>query len=128
MRISDWSSDVCSSDLHDRGDLQFDSLLAVYRAGAGTGGGAVEVEELARIDRFGKDLVERLFVAEQRARRCILGFDPAAYAAVPELALVVDRDHDGDDVGRLARAQSLEEGGIGQAAFRERVVGTLNTR
>src|SRR3546814_1189433 len=109
MRISDWSSDVCSSDLHDRGDLQFDSLLAVYRAGAGTAGGAVEVEELARIDRFGKDLVERLFVAEQRARRCILGVDPASYAGVLELGLVVDRDHDGDDVPNLARAPILVE-------------------
>src|SRR3546814_19360695 len=32
MRISDWSSDVCSSDLHDPGNMWLRSLIAECRA------------------------------------------------------------------------------------------------
>src|SRR3546814_6592934 len=58
MRISDWSSDVCSSDLHDRAD-GFDGLKAVG-SGLGTAAAIVMdkstdvVQAISRISYFYK--------------------------------------------------------------------------
>src|SRR3546814_8337409 len=68
MRISDWSSDVCSSDLHiavrqflrdHRGDPQVDLLLAVDRAGSDVAGVGAEVQQVAAVDAFREHVVQR---------------------------------------------------------------------
>src|SRR3546814_19727818 len=66
MRISDWSSDVCSSDLlgrqHDRDDLRIDAFAALDVADAG----AVEhvldtvLDDLAQLGRNRRDVSTRL--------------------------------------------------------------------
>src|SRR3546814_2900104 len=66
MRISDWSSDVCSSDLlgrqHDRDDLRIDAFAALDVADAG----AVEhvlytvLDDLAQLGRNHLDVSTRL--------------------------------------------------------------------
>src|SRR3546814_13169220 len=60
MRISDWSSDVCSSDLHGRGGAVGD------RAGIRRGDRAVLLERRLQGRNFFRHRLERLLVARDR--------------------------------------------------------------
>src|SRR3546814_13495297 len=64
MRISDWSSDVCSSDLLDRA---LDSLFPV----------APQFPIFERIDRFRREVAEARFLGEQ-AEQAKLAVQPVA--------------------------------------------------
>src|SRR3546814_16238023 len=57
MRISDWSSDVCSSDLVN-GDRLWDSLMEMAKIGPGVAGGNCRLA-LSDFDREGRDLFVR---------------------------------------------------------------------
>src|SRR3546814_2156396 len=104
MRISDWSSDVCSSDLLARADLQFPALAA-----------AADVD-------FGARLGEGE-VAGPEAQRQVLDSEegPAEGGQrtlqVPHVAFLVD--HQPLDLMEHRRVRGIVK--IGRASCRERV-------
>src|SRR3546814_17442093 len=55
MRISDWSSDVCSSDLGgcDGGEQRARQHIEIERVGPGGGDEFAELLDLARLERLG---------------------------------------------------------------------------
>src|SRR3546814_5170899 len=89
MRISDWSSDVCSSDL-------FDPLLVIHRAAHDRGGELplAEIDDEARPDGH----VEQPF-DEGAARRQVAHHDAIAVIVVDRRDLAEQRDA----VGTLLR-------------------------
>src|SRR3546814_6428705 len=52
MRISDWSSDVCSSDLHRGAAVWVDLEVEVGRAATGVAGVADEADDLTWLDQL----------------------------------------------------------------------------
>src|SRR3546814_8659443 len=92
MRISDWSSDVCSSDLLDSGVHLNEDVVAV----------GVEQE----LDRA------RVAVADLLGEAHGVGADP-----VPQLRVEVGRRCDLDDLLVAALQRAVE---IGKASWRER--------
>src|SRR3546814_17221876 len=64
MRISDWSSDVCSSDLRFGADpRQFRNVIVK----SGTDGRLVRLEDVARVELGGKDYNSRSYLDGQTA-------------------------------------------------------------
>src|SRR3546814_14847204 len=94
MRISDWSSDVCSSDLHDRrGSACRDESAVLPRSGLGT---AVRIE-------VGADAVR---LAGDEAALVLRAVGPPVHAATGTGA-VVELAAIGSAVGPAHPAQTL---------------------
>src|SRR3546814_1098762 len=93
MRISDWSSDVCSSDLLDK-----------------PGGDAPEIERVATRNAIGALARHAVWLEEPETRAANL-FDPVVTvaSAVPVYRL------------RLQRSDAWRDQQIGRASWRERV-------
>src|SRR3546814_15397486 len=114
MRISDWSSDVCSSDLRMRNSFDAHRLLSWA--------GALEEPEQAAATGVQTALKLALFRAHFTDNRDVS--DPAALA---EIAASVGLDRDraaailaGDDYGELVRAEEAfwaDQNGTGGDAF-----------
>src|SRR3546814_6212956 len=68
MRISDWSSDVCSSDLHDVADNQVDALRAQDRARLGGTRRRAHCKAL-RLEIFAQRFADRRLVVDQQDAR-----------------------------------------------------------
>src|SRR3546814_9312147 len=96
MRISDWSSDVCSSDLPDIADAQFaaegrlDEIARVIEAEI-----AAAIEPFL-IDEFEDRMIERLGVDE--------GADVELYRAPVETRAVLDANR----IDKIGRASGRE--------------------
>src|SRR3546814_12406366 len=91
MRISDWSSDVCSSDLED--------LLAVHHDGV--------VQRAAAGEAHGAHLLDVLCEAEGAGARDIALEGALAHLGEPLLAAdrgagEVDLEADGEEIGRAS--------------------------
>src|SRR3546814_10911978 len=88
MRISDWSSDVCSSDLQVRGDGAGDIVLSGPGAFSVEIGGRTEAEAkwIGTIDTIG--LVLLLLVAYRSWKIPVLGVLPLASAGLAGLGAV----------------------------------------
>src|SRR3546814_3298222 len=96
MRISDWSSDVCSSDLQVRGDGAGDIVLSGPGAFSVEIGGRTEAEAkwIGTIDTI--DLVLLLLVAYRSWKIPVLGVlppDSAGLAGLGAVALLFDGVH-----------------------------------
>src|SRR3546814_15314849 len=76
MRISDWSSDVCSSDLIDQLDFQMQGMKVASRIPVGT----EEVIKTAPASRI-RDLYDRYYRPERATLVMVGDFDPAAIEA-----------------------------------------------
>src|SRR3546814_2971186 len=76
MRISDWSSDVCSSDLIDQLDFQMRGMTVADRIPVGT----EEVIRTAPAARI-RDLYDRYYRPERATLVMVGDFDPAAVEA-----------------------------------------------
>src|SRR3546814_20167925 len=112
MRISDWSSDVCSSDLYRAADE--DELLLVARLAAHNGFTAVAVNAARRAARGGAALIELGYPLLQ-----------AAPARPPEPALVhaIIRQESAFDAEAVSRAGArglMQLMQTGRAPCRER--------
>src|SRR3546814_12336926 len=117
MRISDWSSDVCSSDLAGRrGDLRGEIALLPLDTLA-----ELEADEVLERDRRARGLAR--LGDDVRDRGLVVDHEELAEQRVL-LGELLDRavDHLGDDIGGLARFGGLFGGDqIGRASCRERV-------
>src|SRR3546814_18255836 len=115
MRISDWSSDVCSSDLSRAG-----APRGRTRAGAwGADGGAELRTAAARILRQGRAAAAAAAAADEVRGAVRAGREPGRLAALR-------RPHGGDERGgvhshRAGRPTGGARSKIGKAAWRERV-------
>src|SRR3546814_19162336 len=100
MRISDWSSDVCSSDLGDLGELVGPGFLvdvAADRQGVGPGAEAAEIEA----DAVGRDRLA--------ARQQLLDEDRLA---------AVDADQQPAQLAGLVAGRRSEERRVGKEGVR----------
>ena len=95
----------------DGSDLNGDLLVARDGARTVIFGGAVDIEQVGRNDRFGQDRVQRRLIAEQRAGGCGLGGCAGQGGGVCDIVtVVIDIDDDGDNIADLGGAQILEKG------------------
>src|SRR3546814_12458774 len=108
MRISDWSSDVCSSDLGDFQTLHVEGARHVAEACAAAGGGALVHLSAIGADRESRSAYGRSKGLGEAAVRAAF---PAATIARP--SIVFGRED--RFVNRFAEMK------IGRAACRERV-------
>src|SRR3546814_6369268 len=102
MRISDWSSDVCSSDLVARDAEELDRASQRERIGRDDAHVRLDVDEAARVERLGVD-DGRVDVGEDlelaRAAHvvavagCAVADDAVAVGGVPDLAGLERFDH-----------------------------------
>src|SRR3546814_19916303 len=112
MRISDWSSDVCSSDLYKASDgLEIEAILTTPRLRAGqkklpvvvlTHGGPYGVRDYASYDQWAQTIAEQGYVVVQPNYRGSGGYGNAFVKAgrsdgfgtrmQDELNAVVDQD------------------------------------
>src|SRR3546814_10312179 len=110
MRISDWSSDVCSSDLPDTFGGDLDDIPEAKphrrispRSCAGGGAGDDHVAGLERDE--GRNVADQKAKAEDHPRRAVvlpqLAIDPGGEADVGDLALVVKRDRSEEHTSEL---------------------------
>src|SRR3546814_1120954 len=78
MRISDWSSDVCSSDLHvDRNDLLRDDVVEDIRA-ALEDRGVLVFPQIDLSDDQQREFTDRLGGTRQKSKMKVPGFDSGA--------------------------------------------------
>src|SRR3546814_18210258 len=126
MRISDWSSDVCSSDLHDTGNAEFDlgkrlsikfdlcaalMVLAVELLRIGTHGVS---------DRIGGNELFRQ--SRQNAALDVVAADGMAIiAGAPAITVQANISVKGDDAGAATAASAFEQ--PGEQRSEERRVG-----
>src|SRR3546814_8407139 len=99
MRISDWSSDVCSSDLRDLEHVARDQILEAlaHTAAAAFGGAAVD-DHAERVDRLVVD--EEAHLDEVARTVADLVIVEASVAARNALQSVVEVEHDLVQIGR----------------------------
>src|SRR3546814_14255014 len=119
MRISDWSSDVCSSDLDIQGRVGYPTIIRPSFTLGGSGGGiAYNREEFEGIVRYGLELSP---VHEVLIEESVLGWK--------EFEMEVVRDH-ADNCIIVCSIENLDPMGvhtgdsiteIGRASCRERV-------
>src|SRR3546814_14800146 len=88
MRISDWSSDVCSSDLDSGGGMAYD-LRRTTRTGRFLGGGAGKP---AQQRRTGMSFTRRTFVGGALAAPFVLSLLRGARADGPVLRVIPRAD------------------------------------
>src|SRR3546814_13804945 len=112
MRISDWSSDVCSSDLH-RGDFKaaFDAGSALGPVGASVAVKALGIHATYLVDTE----AEKLKRFEQAAKLA-----EAAVKALPDEANSPYRH--AFALGRYSQGLSITKAATGSASGRDRVV------
>src|SRR3546814_17942153 len=113
MRISDWSSDVCSSDLINEGDLKIDT----YRA-SGAGGQHVNTTDSAvRITHVPSGII----VASQNDRSQHKNRATAMHMLKARLSEAELRRREEAASGEYQAKTEIGWGPIGRASCRERV-------
>src|SRR3546814_11938138 len=73
MRISDWSSDVCSSDLQEFGEQSYQRSLPINEIGALLGGGGVQMPQFANFSQSTPFNAPDLLGASQASYNAQLG-------------------------------------------------------
>src|SRR3546814_7580299 len=95
MRISDWSSDVCSSDLLVRVDARARSVDEIRNAVAATRGGvAITVGQIANV-RIGGDL--RTGAGSMNGEEAVIG---TVIMLINENSRIVAQDVSAQQIGR----------------------------
>src|SRR3546814_16841655 len=108
MRIIDWSSDVCSSDLHKRPlRRRRHDLAALEKLGE------MSADERARLARLDEDLLKN--PADAAAEQRLFAGN------VRQLIATLDRLASAYGDEKLAGMKTLEDAAIGRASWRERV-------
>src|SRR3546814_10826730 len=90
MRISDWSSDVCSSDLQDALGGNFGPVGKAYLLRAGDGGTRLEHGDLVVVERLAIEALEPIdlgehIVAQHGPVELAVGHVPAEFARVVDI-------------------------------------------
>src|SRR3546814_20036813 len=111
MRISDWSSDVCSSDLLADGEM-LRARLVIAADGAGS-----RVRELLNVTHERRDYAQSAIVTAVRTRRPHRGCAYERFTPDGPIALLPK----GDEVNCCSLVWTTPAEQIGRASCRERV-------
>src|SRR3546814_2899153 len=103
MRISDWSSDVCSSDLIGLGRLEAALIMEAMAYGCPATSAYVSIHNMATwmIDRFGGAEIKARFLPDLVSMKKIASYcltEPGSGSDAAALKTMAKRD--GDQIGR----------------------------